>query len=139
MYVRICAFYYETGRRLFCDERAAASAMMVDVRMFRRLIGSLIRKGKVHEKEDGYSVPRCEQELAKAKRALGRNADAEEAVGSSREPHDAQYEDRGSQVSKRAESGDEVEVHETSDRLRRDFAETSPRSLSKKPTKSMLL
>ena len=63
-YWRICAHYYETGMRLPLDaDTGRARIGNMDRRPYSRLIKALVSKGLLHETDDGYSVPRCEEEL----------------------------------------------------------------------------
>ena len=63
LYVSVCAFQWETGRRVPIDDRDAASALMLDMRMYRRVRDQLIERGKLHAADDGYYVSRAETEF----------------------------------------------------------------------------
>lgn len=131
-YVRACAHFYETGKRLPNDDLEAASRMMMDVRMYRRLKNKLVEKGKLHEREDGYSVPRAERELRIARSAAG--AEAAEGVDSTRHADGAEHENWRASMEGRSDIVPtsvtlQADFSETSPRLLGDFAETSPESL----------
>lgn len=66
LYVAICAYIYETGKRVPLANAAAAKILMVQVQKYAKVIQSLIAAGKVTTHEDGHTVERAERELLKA-------------------------------------------------------------------------
>lgn len=66
LYIRICAYIYETGRRLPLDNSVAAKFMGAHTNAYRKIIGQLAELGKVTRYDDGWSVERAEHELAAA-------------------------------------------------------------------------
>lgn len=66
LYVRICAYIYETGRRLPLDDSVAAKFMGAHTNAYRKIVGQLRELGKLTRHDDGWSVERAEHELAAA-------------------------------------------------------------------------
>jgi len=66
LYVRVCAFIYETNRRLPLDDCAAAKFMGAHTNAYRKIRDQLVELGKVSRCADGYTVARAERELAAA-------------------------------------------------------------------------
>lgn len=126
LYVRACAFQWETGRRLPIDDREAASALMLDVRMYRRVRDRLITKGKLHAAHDGYYNSRAEFEY---RRANGQAETKTADVGSARRSDDQERANGRGQVQGRRATRPEclTDFNETSDGHQADFAETSSR------------
>ena len=82
LYVRVCAFIYESNRRLPFDDSHAAKVMGCHTNAYRKVRDQLVAIGKLVEREDGYSVPRAEKELAAAANAQGEKArQADQASG----------------------------------------------------------
>lgn len=71
LYIRICAFIYETDRRLPKDPLIAAKFMGVHPNAYRKIHAQLCALGKLTEHDDGWSVVRVERELAAARGAIG--------------------------------------------------------------------
>lgn len=97
LYARICAHFYETGNRLSLDDDVARCSIGgLDIRKYRRVRDGLISKGKLHECQDGYTVPRAELELARARSAIeGDQAKEVGRVATARAGHGMEHEDRG--------------------------------------------
>lgn len=121
-YIRICAHFWETGIRLPLDDAIAASRLMMDVRMYRRLRGKLIAKGKLHEAEDGFYVPRAERELAAANRAAKKEG-AQADMGTTRGSPDGEHANGRDQVEGRCAGTDALTGHHA------DVQVKSPESL----------
>jgi hypothetical protein len=107
----------------------AASRLMLDVRMWRRIKSKLVSKGKLHVCENGIYSPRAERELAAAN--AGRQATTQADVGSIGNGHDRQHEDRRDQVEQREPAGAKLltDFAVTSSSLHAEVSEKSPRSL----------
>lgn len=123
-YLMVCAHFWETGARLPADDMMAASRLMVDVRMYRRLRDKLIQKGKLHAADDGYFNPRAEREYQAATRAAEKEA-AKADVGASRGQDDREHQDGRDQVAGRVGSAHSVSA--SSADAQADFGETSGR------------
>ena len=77
-YVRVCAFIYESNRRLPLNDSEAAKLIGANTNAYRKLKTQLVDLGKLKHTADGYTVPRAERELesvAYAKREQERPAD----------------------------------------------------------------
>ncbi len=131
LYVRICARFYEVGRRLPLDDKEAATSLMMDVRQYRRIRERLIAKGKLYVAEDGYGNRRAERErkLAEGDEKQATTVD----VGAARDVHEERENGRvaGARHDTREDAIEVAsgEVVTTSTELRDDFPETSPRLL----------
>jgi uncharacterized protein YdaU (DUF1376 family) len=66
LYVRICAFIYETNRRLPIDDCTAAKFMGAHTNAYRKVRDQLLDLGKITRCADGYTVARAERELEAA-------------------------------------------------------------------------
>ena len=77
LYVRICAYLYETERRLPADDKIAAKFMGVHFNAYVKVRDQLAALGKLQAHADGWSVHRAEKELAAATRA--RNANTQQS------------------------------------------------------------
>lgn len=66
LYIRLCAFIYETSRRLPLDDAHAAKLMGLHTNAFRKIITQLDDAGKVHRTATGWTVNRAERELEAA-------------------------------------------------------------------------
>lgn len=77
LYWRICAHYYETGRRLPLDDKEAAHRLMMNPKNYRRVRDELIALEKIRRHDDGYGNDRAEREL---KKAVGEPAQKVDAV-----------------------------------------------------------
>lgn len=133
LYVRICARFYEVGRRLPLDDKDAATSLMMDVRQYRRIREKLIAKGKLYVAEDGYGNRRAEHERKLAE-GDGKEAPAADLGAARNVPAERQNgRVAGARHDTREDAVEDVagEVAETSVGLRDDFPETSPRLLEK--------
>lgn len=74
--IRICAYQWESGRRLPLDEWQAAHALGLNPKNFRRVFAELLSLGKVTAHADGYGSERAEAELAAAVSATGHDRQA---------------------------------------------------------------
>jgi len=74
--IRICAYQWESGRRLPLDAWQAAHALGLNPKNFRRVFAELLNLGKVTAHADGYGSERAEAELAAAVSATGRDRPA---------------------------------------------------------------
>ena len=85
LYVRICAFIYETNRRLPINDCAAAKFMGAHTNAYRKVRDQLLDLGKITRCADGYTVYRAEREL---EAAIGSSpaADQEGAVNGPAHP-----------------------------------------------------
>lgn len=97
VYMRVCAHFWETGVKLALDDADAASRLMLDVRMWRRIKAKLISKGKLHVAEDGVFNPRAERELTAANRAAKKEG-SQTDMGAARGSSDGEPEDGRNQV-----------------------------------------
>lgn len=71
LYVRICAFIYETRQRVpLCDSEAARK-LGANTNAYRAIKNQLLALGKLRVVDDGYTVTRCDKEIAHADRANG--------------------------------------------------------------------
>lgn len=80
LYIAICAYIYETGRRVPLCEAAAAKILMVQVQKYGKVLKALIAAGKVSTHEDGHTVGRAEYELLKAQGSPASDATGPEAA-----------------------------------------------------------
>lgn len=103
VYISVCAHAWETGARLTTDDALAASRLMLDVRMWRRIKNNLVAKGKLHVAEDGIYSPRAERELAAAQ-AGAKQTQAPAAVGAGGNGHDREHQDGRVAVERREPS-----------------------------------
>lgn len=69
LYVRICMFQAEAGRRVPLDDSQAARMLNCQTKMYRRVLGDLLRLGKIKRHDDGYGNDRIEHETAAAQSA----------------------------------------------------------------------
>jgi uncharacterized protein YdaU (DUF1376 family) len=69
LYIAICAYIYETGKRVPLCDAAAAKILMVQVQKYGKVLKALVSAGKVSTHEDGHTVGRAEYELLKAQGA----------------------------------------------------------------------
>lgn len=68
-YIRVCAFIYETGRRLPASISEAARLIGTNANAYKKLHAQLVALGKLSHHADGWSVARAEKELQAATRA----------------------------------------------------------------------
>jgi uncharacterized protein YdaU (DUF1376 family) len=79
LYMRVCMFQAETGRRVPLDDSQAARMLGgVNLNQYRKVLGQLVLKGKVKRHEDGYGNDRIEHETKKAQGAAGKRPAATE-------------------------------------------------------------
>lgn len=78
LYLRICAFRWDTGHLVPSDRSIAAKLLRVQILKYRKLIDGLIAQGLVEETADGLIVERAEIEFRNA--AAGAAGNAPEAV-----------------------------------------------------------
>lgn len=95
LYVRMCMFIAETGRRVPLDDTEAARMMGVQTRNYRRVLGELLRIGKIKRHDGGYGNDRIEFERERAQAGLQKAADDSEhptssGVGADRETDQGQ-------------------------------------------------
>lgn len=95
LYVRMCMFIAETGRRVPIDDTEAARVLGVQTRNYRRVLGELLRIGKIKRHDGGYGNDRIEFERERAQAGLKKAAGdsehpAEAAVGPDRETDQGQ-------------------------------------------------
>lgn len=74
LYVRICAYIYDTSRRLPLDDSAAAKFLGAHTNAYRKIRDQLAAIGKLAKCDDGWTVNRAERELAKATSAHSEGA-----------------------------------------------------------------
>lgn len=74
LYIRMCMFMAETGRRVPLDDTESARMLNVQTRNYRRVLGELLRLGKIKRHEDGYGNDRVETEREEAEKALDRKS-----------------------------------------------------------------
>ena len=105
LYARICAHFYETGNRLSLDDDVARCSIGgLDIRKYRRVRDGLISKGKLHECQDGYTVPRAELELARARSAIeGDQAKEVVRVAAARVGHGMEHQNGGTALANQQE------------------------------------
>lgn len=99
LYWRICAHYYETGRRLPLDDKEAAHRLMMNPKNYRRVRDELIALEKIRRHDDGYGNDRAERELEKAVGETAQKADPVLAadVDAARGSSDCERQDGGNQ------------------------------------------
>lgn len=74
LYIRMCMFIAETGRRVPLDDSQAARMLSgTNVNQYRKVLGQLLVLGKVKRHEDGYGNDRIEHETTSAKSASSSN------------------------------------------------------------------
>lgn len=107
VYIRVCAHAWETGSRVPTNDAEAASRLMLDVRMWKRLKAKLIAKGKLHVAENGIYSPRAERELKAAQTGV-REAQEKAGVGTAGDSHDGEHQNGGSSAPGREPSRPEL-------------------------------
>lgn len=124
VYISVCAHAWETGARLTTDDAIAASRLMLDVRMWRRIKNNLVAKGKLHVAKDGIYSPRAERELAAAQ-AGAKQAQAPVAVEAGGDGHDREHQNGRVAVERREPSRETLlgEVPEKSPESLREVSE----------------
>jgi uncharacterized protein YdaU (DUF1376 family) len=91
-YIRMCAFVFETGRRLPLNDSIAAKIMGVHTNAYRKVLKQLIEIGKVKKYADGYAVDRAEKEHVAA--AGGRAVSVQEREADGQTDQDTGWETR---------------------------------------------
>lgn len=81
LYIRICAYIYETGQRLALDDSKAAKFLGVHTNAYRRYRDQLADLGKLLRTDAGWTVRRVEKELAAAMGATQRSDGAPQEDG----------------------------------------------------------
>lgn len=71
-YIRVCAYIYESNRRLPLDDSQAAKFMGLHTNAYRKIRDQLSDLGKLVKECDGWTVRRAEKELAAALRNIQR-------------------------------------------------------------------
>jgi uncharacterized protein YdaU (DUF1376 family) len=66
LYMRVCAYIYETGKRLPLDDSRAAKVMGCHTNAYRKVRDQLASLSKIVKCDDGWTVKRVELELTKA-------------------------------------------------------------------------
>lgn len=66
LYIRICAYLYETEMRLSIDDSMAAKFMGLHTNAYRKIRDQLAALGKIVKRQDGWTVGRAEREIAAA-------------------------------------------------------------------------
>lgn len=77
-YMRVCAFIYDTDKRLPADDSAAAKLMGLHTNAYRKVRDQLAALGKLVMRAGVWTVPRADKELAAAtnsSRSQGRQTD----------------------------------------------------------------
>ena len=133
LYARICAHFYETGNRLSLDDDVARCSIGgLDIRKYRRVRDGLISKGKLHECQDGYTVPRAELELARARSAIeGDQAKEVVRVAAARVGHGMEHQNGGTALANQQEprqdavtsSGLAIDVSDKSEQSRKEVCQ----------------
>lgn len=85
LYIRMCMFMAETGRRVPLDDTEAARMINVQTRNYRRVVGELLRLGKITRHDNGYGNSRVEHERSEAENAAGRKSTAKTEGGTDRD------------------------------------------------------
>jgi uncharacterized protein YdaU (DUF1376 family) len=97
LYIRMCMFIAEANRRVPIDDTEAARMLNVQTRNYRRVLGELLRLGKVQRHENGYGNDRVEHERNEAEKALDRKSPSSTGGGSEGQADQGQIrEDRRS-------------------------------------------
>lgn len=101
-YIRVCAYIFETSRRLPLNDSAAAKIMGSHTNAYRPIRDQLVKLGLLQRYDDGYTVRRAELEVAMARKA--RTA-KEEGVDSSRGDDAEERADGGAEMAGRVTGG----------------------------------
>lgn len=83
LYIRICMFIAETGRRVPLDDTEASRMMGTQTRNYRRVLGELLRLGKLKRHENGYGNDRIEHERSRSQNGIKQASDQEHSAASS--------------------------------------------------------
>lgn len=73
LYVRVCMFMYDTGRALVDDDAWASHALRVHIHKYRKVMGSLIAKGKIIRAQGVLINERVIEEFDRWKMAQAEN------------------------------------------------------------------
>lgn len=73
VYVSICVYIWNTGRRVPLDDAEASRMMAINFKSYQRIRDRLVVLGKVTKHENGYGNERAERELSSASEAVERN------------------------------------------------------------------
>lgn len=74
LYIRMCMFMAEVGRRVPMDDSQAAKMLGTNINQYRKVLGDLLRLGKIRRHDDGYGNDRAEHEISAAKGASDRSS-----------------------------------------------------------------
>lgn len=102
LYVRMCAYIYETGKRIPASDSAAARILGANTNAYRKVRDQLAALGKIITRDGEWTVDRAERELALA------TAAQEVGVATPRPVHGVEYQNGGDQVSGRDAGTDAV-------------------------------
>lgn len=80
LYIRICMFIAETGRRVPLDDTEASRMMGTQTRNYRRVLGELLRLGKLKRHENGYGNDRIEHERSRSQNGIKQASDTEHSA-----------------------------------------------------------
>lgn len=95
LYIRMCMFHAETGRRVPLDDGEAARALNANVNQYRKVLGQLLVKGKIKRHDNGYGNDRVEHERSEAEKAVDRkSAPTPEGVSDRQADQGQKREDR---------------------------------------------
>jgi uncharacterized protein YdaU (DUF1376 family) len=87
LYIRMCAYIYETGKRIPYNNSAAAKLMGVHTNAYAKIRDELEKLGVLTKSDDGWTIQRVEIELANARAAQTKKADVGASRGSDGEEH----------------------------------------------------
>lgn len=123
LYTRMCMFIAETGRRVPLDDTVAARMMNTQTRNYRRVLGELLRLGKIKRHEDGYGNDRIEFERERAEKANSKHS-ATASEGSDRQADQGQKrEDHAAPV---AATADVIPLYSRSTHVITELADEIP-------------
>jgi uncharacterized protein YdaU (DUF1376 family) len=74
LYVRMCMFIAETGRRVPLDDSQAARMLNLNTNQYRKVLGQLLVQGKITRHANGYGNDRVEHEREEAQKATDRKS-----------------------------------------------------------------
>lgn len=123
LYMRMCMFVSDTNRRVPLDDTEAARMLSTQTRNYRRVLGELLRLGKITRHDDGYSNDRAEHERDVAARAIDKKS-ASRPTKTSRKGEG----DTGSERQDREATGVVTEVQRTCNGVISDLAAEIPQS-----------
>lgn len=109
VYISICVYIWNTGRRVPLDDAEASRMMAINFKSYQRIRDRLVVLGKVTKYENGYGNERAERELSSASEAVERNA---RRTGTPSDRSDGQGKEtspqNGQALTKNAEAGSAV-------------------------------